>query len=437
MNTSDLTPPVNLEAEAAVIGSCLLDRDAIIPIAANLEADDFYDETNRRMYSCIRSLYERRVPADLITIGDELQRHGWYDECGGLPGISNYAKATPTSYHVEYYAQIVLDKSLGRAVIDAGRDIAAAGYEEEDRETLAARVENRMQRSLLRGATSKFVWSEQALDETMAMIGSGGARYTPTGIVSLDHSLVGGLYQDALYTLAARPGQGKTWLGCQIAYNVMRRGGLVLFYSYEMKRSELMGRILSIHTKLDNDRIRRPDSLSTDDLQRLSRAQETLKTSRLAIRDDFGLLLNGITSGAIGIQAEHGQVDLVIVDYLQLSTTGTKKKEPNRVEEVGEISRGLKVLAGTLGCPVLALSQMNRAVEGRTDSAPRLSDLRESGSIEQDSDGVLFLQKNPDADKLMNVIIAKQRSGPQDVTVKLWFNPATGRWADLDTHHSA
>lgn len=425
--------PANLDTEAAVLGSCLLDRDAIIPLAATLEVDDFYLETHQHIYAAILALYQRRVPPDFQTVADELRRSGHLEQVGGTTGLLELTALVPTAYHVEYYAQIVLRDSLSRGVIDAGRDIAAAGYDGEDRTTLIARIEERLKRVTLRSATSEFVWMGAAMNEFLEELGKGGPRRTSTNISSLDRQLVGGLMQDALYVVAARPGQSKSWFGCQLALNMARSGGMVVLYSFEMKRNQLMARFQSLMTGIHLDRVLSPTTLTNEELQRISQAASIADNYRIATRDDFGLALEGVINGAIGLQAEYGQIDLVIIDYLQLATTGTKRREPNRVQEVGEISRGLKKLAGTLACPVLALSQLNRSIEGRQDNTPRLSDLRESGSIEQDSDAVLFLQRDEHLENTTNIIIAKQRNGPADVTVKLFHDPACGRWNDLET----
>jgi replicative DNA helicase len=413
-----------------------MDRDALIPIAADLTAADFYVPSHQRIYAAMLALYSRRVPPDAQTVAEELRRTNELETVGGFGGLMELAYVVPTALHVQYYAQIVMDCSLARSVIEAGRDIAAAGYDGEDRATLIARAEERLKRSTLRAATSDFVWMGEAMNAFLEQLGTGGAKRTSTGIMGLDRQLVGGLMQDALYTVAARPGAGKTWIACQLAYTVARRGGLVVFYSFEMKRDQLMARFQSLATGIRLDRVLTPAELTTEELQRISQAAAAMEGYRLALRDDFGLALEGVIGGAVGLQAEHGAIDLLIVDYLQLTTTGTKRREPNRVQEVSEISRGLKKLAGTLACPVLALSQLNRGIEGRQDSTPRLSDLRESGSIEQDSDAVLFLQRDDKMENTTNVIIAKQRNGPSDVTVKLFHDPTCGRWGDLETFHA-
>lgn len=428
--------PTSIEAEAAVLGACLLDRDAVVLVSGVLEPADFYHPGHAAIYTAMLDLYKRRVPPDLITVSDALRQVGQYDDCGGSAYLMELAERTPTAYHCEYYARIVFDKWVARQFIEAGRGIAAAGYEGGGFEALSAHVQERMQRIANRASNSSFISMEQGIEDFMQQLGAGGPQRLRTGVATLDQGLDGGLWPDGLYTIAARPGIGKSWLGLQLAHTVASRGGRVVYFSYEMKVYQLMARMMALECGIPLGAINRPKLLTDAQLEQISRAAAEMAEWQIVWRDDFGLFLDALIGGAVGLQNQHGKVDLIVVDYLQLVSTGEKKRQPNRVQEVGEISRGLKRLAGTVACPVIALGQLNRQVEGRQGNEPQLSDLRESGDIEQDSDGVLLLWKKDDAPNVMYIKVAKHRHGPMGHTLQLFHRSDIGWFRDLSGYSS-
>ena len=432
--------PCNFAAEAAVIGSCLLDRDAIQAIAPYLSVEHFYLERHCFVYDAILRCYQQRIPPDYLTVAEVLRQMGRLDEIGGISDLIGYTNFVPTAMHVEYYAKTVLSTATAREIIQAGGQIAAAGYDEADNDALIERVTGLLRKATTRPNMAGLYTMEQVDDEYELMLERGGVRAVPTGLASIDRMLGGGFHQDELVILAARPGQGKTWFALQIMAHVAKVGGLVLFCSFEMKRGELYNRMVARESGVDSQKSRRGIyALTDDDLRRITEARRVLRDHPIIFEDNFGISMEGIHSAALGLQAERGQVDLVIVDYVQIANAdepNRRRREPNRVQEVGEISRGFKRLAGELGCPVLALSQMNRGIEGRTQKAPMLSDLRESGSLEQDADIVMFLHHDEAAraNGIANIIIEKQRNGPLG-KVEVHFEPSTGRWVDIDPYH--
>lgn len=426
--------PVNYDAEMAVIGSIILDRDAIIAIAPWLEESDFYLPQHKAIYAAALDCYRRRVPPDLITIGEYLRQSGDFDGIGGIPGLTLYTNAVPTAMHVEYYAQIVRDTALSRAMIEAGGDIAATGYKTGlDRAALVQRAQQLLERATNRVQTSILATAEQVSQEWQAMLQAGGNVGHPTGLTLLDRQLAGGFHRGELIIAAARPSVGKTAFALQIARNTARRGERVLFASFEMKRVDLWSRLVAMESGISLERVRQPHLMDQHDMARAVEADGILSQTALMIDHDFGATIGDVRNRALALQAERGPIALMIVDYLQLVNTPSSK-ERNRVLEVGEISRGLKRLAGELDCPVLALSQLNRGVEGRADKIPLLSDLRESGNLEQDSDVVLFLHRpelygDAQLKGVCEIHIAKQRQGPLG-KVALRYFPDTGRWFD-------
>lgn len=429
------TLPVNYDAEMAVIGSIVLDRDAIVAIAPWLLADDFYLPQHKAIYAAALDCYSRRVPPDLITIGEVLRRTGDFDGIGGVPGLARYADAVPTAYHAEYYAQIVRDVALSRAMIEAGADIASVGYQPGlDRAALVHKAQQLLERATNRVQTSVLATAEQVSREWGEAFQAGGSVGHPTGLHDLDRQLAGGFHRGELIIAAARPSVGKTAIALQVARNVAANEGRVLFCSFEMKRVDLWSRLISVESGVPLERVRQPKLMDGDDMSRAADADGILSQMPLLIDHDFGATIGDVRNRALALQAEKGSIALVVVDYLQLVNTPAGR-DRNRVLEVGEISRGLKRLAGELDCPVLALSQLSRGVEGRADKIPLLSDLRESGNLEQDGDVVLFLHRpelygDAQLKGVCEIHIAKNRQGPLG-KVALVYRPDTGRWRDM------
>lgn len=379
-------PPSSVEAEQAVLGSVLINREAIIAIAPWLTADFFYLQRHAQIYEAMLACYQRRVPPDTRTVSEELRRASRLEAIGGVLYLSELVDAVPTSYHVEYYARIVERTAMLRKLIAAGSKIAALGYDErDDLETTLDRAETTLFEVSQRRATQDFVHISTVLDSYYEQINylqehRGEVVGVPTGYRDLDQ-ITGGLQRSDLIILAARPGVGKTSLVMSLAYNVATLGhGTVGVFSLEMSRDQLVQRLLSMDTGIDSHRIRL-GALREDEMERVITTMGRLAEAPIYIEDSAGISIMEVRSKARRLQSEKG-IDLIIIDYLQLMSG---RKSDNRVQEVSEISRGLKALAREINVPVIALSQLSRAVEGRTSHIPMLSDLRESGCLTGDT----------------------------------------------------
>lgn len=431
------TLPANIEAERATLGSILLNRDAIIAIAPWLLGDYFYLEKHNWIYEAMLTCYNARIPPDTRTVSEELRRRERLDPIGGIPYLSELVDAVPTSYHVEYYARIVERTALLRQLISAGGKIAALGYDEQDDlEATLDKAEATLFEVSQRRSTQDFMHIGQVIDSYYEQINyiqehRGEVVGVPTGFRDLDE-ITGGLQRSDLIILAARPSVGKTSCALSIAYNIATiHQATVGLFSLEMSREQLVQRLLSMDTKIDSHKLRTGD-IREAELQRVMEAMGRLAAVPIYIEDTPGLSVMEVRSKARRLQSQAG-VDLLIIDYLQLMQG---RRSDNRVQEVSEISRGLKALARELNVPVVALSQLSRAVEGRTSHVPMLSDLRESGSIEQDADIVIFIyreelyDKETDKKGIAELHIAKHRNGPVGV-VPLRFEARTTRFMDL------
>jgi replicative DNA helicase len=433
-------PPHNLDAEQGVLGSLLLDRDAVIRVAAWLKPEDFYLQANGTIFRAVVELYNRREPTDLITLSDELARREQLDAVGGVAYLTNLLNAVPTAVHVEYYGRIVERAATLRRLIDAGGRIVAVGFQEGiDTEDALDAAERAIFEVSQKRQTKDFVSIGEVLDELFhrldtlqqnrdALVGVG------TGYTDFD-ALTGGLQKSDLVILAARPSMGKTSLALGMAYGAaVNNGKTVGVFSLEMSAEQLVQRLLSMETGVDAHRLRL-GQIDDGEWDRISRAFGRLAEASIFIDDQAGASIMDVRSKARRLQAEHG-LDLVVIDYLQLMSG---RRSENRVQEISEISRGLKGLARELNVPVLALSQLSRAVESRSDHRPMLSDLRESGSIEQDADIVLFIYREDkyeeDSEKkgIAEIIVAKHRNGPVG-SINLRFFDRTARFADLELY---
>ena len=433
--------PYDLGAEEAVLGSLLLDRDAVIKIAPFLRPEDFYREAHGWVYGAVLDLYSRREPPDPVTLASELERSGKLENIGGYSYLVKLVNNTPTAVHIEYYAHIVERASVLRHLISAGGEIAALGYsEEKETSDVLDKAEQILFSISQRTATKDFASIEQVLNEYYDRIESiqhspGSVVGVSTGFHDLDE-VTGGLQKSDLIIMAARPGVGKTSLSLGIAHNAAERGARVGVFSLEMSREQLVQRLLAVETGVDSQRLRL-GYLNDEEWQNVSDAIGRLAQMPIFIDDSAGLTIHEIRSKSRRLEAESG-VDMLIIDYLQLMT-GTSRRDGNRVQEVSEISRGLKVLARELNIPVIACAQLSRAVESRTNHVPMLSDLRESGSIEQDADIVMFIHReemyNPETEKkgIAEIHIAKHRNGPL-TTIPLRFFNRTTKFADLEVY---
>jgi replicative DNA helicase len=429
--------PQNIEAEKATLGSILLNREAIVAVAPWLLSEYFYMDRHAQIYEAMLACYNARIPPDTRTVSEELRRRERLDSIGGVPYLSDLVDTVPTSYHVEYYARIVERTALLRQLINAGGKIAALGYDErEELENTLDQAERTLFEVSQRRSNQDFIHIGQVIDQYYEQINylqehRGEVVGVPSGFRDLDE-LTGGLQQSDLIILAARPSVGKTSFCLSLAYNVATRHQRnVGIFSLEMSRDQLVQRLLSMDTRIDSHRLR-TGHLNESDLQNVMEAMGRLAAVPIYIEDTPGLSIMEVRSKARRLQSQSG-VDLVIIDYLQLMAG---KRSDNRVQEVSEISRGLKALARELNVPVIALSQLSRAVEGRTSHVPMLSDLRESGSIEQDADIVMFIYREELYDKetekkgIAELHIAKHRNGPIGV-VPMRFDAATTRFDDL------
>ena len=438
--------PQNIEAECGVLGSIIIDPEAIVQVSDFLHADDFYRDAHHTIYEVILQLYEEHEPADFITICDELERRNRLEEVGGESYITSLINQVPTSGNVEFYARIVERTAILRRLIHAAGQIAAIAYEEGDADIALDKAEQLIFNISQRHARSDFTHMRDVLAEYMNKLDKlherrGTIVGVPTGFTDLDR-ITGGLQKSDLIVLAARPGIGKSSLALSLAHNAaLKYYTSIAVFSLEMSKDQLAQRLLSMDAGIDQQRLR-TGIIEEDEWDRIVYAMDTLSESNIWIDDTAGISTMEMRSKARRLQAEHG-IDLIIVDYLQLmqATIGGKRNE-NRVQEISEISRSLKGLARELNIPVLALAQLSRAVESRQSKVPQLSDLRESGSIEQDSDIVMFIYRddlyNQESERknIADIIIAKHRNGPIG-EISLYFQASQTRFRDLELNPSA
>ncbi|OGM57509.1 replicative DNA helicase [Candidatus Woesebacteria bacterium RIFCSPLOWO2_01_FULL_37_19] len=416
-------PPHSPEAEESVLGALLLDRDAIIAIAEFLRPEDFYDDRHKEVYICALELYEERVPIDVLTISEKLKKRKVLKKIGGAGYLVELVNQVPTAAHVEHYGKIVKDAATKRSLMKAASKLVELSMDEGlAAEELLDKAESEVFSLTQRQLGGSFTAVREALSDSFDRLDelhkqAGGLRGITTGFSELDDTLAG-FQKSNLIILASRPGVGKTSLALNIAQNLaVKENRPVGLFSLEMSKEELVDRLLVAQADIDAWRLK-TGKLSEEDFTNLSNAMGELAEAPIYIDDTPALSILEMRTKARRLQIEHG-VDLIIVDYLQLARS---RRLENRVQEVSEISQGLKNLARELKIPVLALSQLSRAVEQRGgQKRPQLADLRESGSIEQDADVVMFIWRE-DEENLENIIldIAKHRNGPLR-SIKLFF----------------
>lgn len=407
-------PPHSPEAEESVLGSLLLDKDAIISIAEFLSPDDFYNDRHKEIYKCSLELYEERIPIDVLTISERLKKRKVLKKVGGVSYLVELANQVPTAAHVEHYGRIVKDAATKRSLMKAATRLVDLSMDEglaadELLDKAEAEVFSLTQRHIKRAfapVRDALAESFDRLDELHKQ--EGGLRGVPTGFKDLDDTLAG-LQKSNLIILAARPGIGKTTLALNIAQSLaVKYNRPVGFFSLEMSKEELVDRLLVAQADIDSWKLK-TGKLSEEDFTRLSNAMGELAEAPIFIDDSPAQTILEMRTKARRLQVESG-VDLIIIDYLQLARS---RQLENRVQEVSEISQGLKNLARELKIPILAVSQLSRAVEQRGQKKPQLADLRESGSIEQDADVVMFLWREDDENlENINLDISKHRNGP-------------------------
>ncbi len=433
----DRIPPQNLEAEQSVLGAVLLDREAAERCVEILRPDDFYREAHRRMFEAVVALVSRHEAVDVITVAEELGRAGQLEAAGGLTYLSDLTAAVPTTANAPQYARIVADKAMLRELLRAAADITEAVYlGDDDPDGALDQAESRIFRiaeSRRSGRSFQplkdvlmraFASLEQLYEHKGEVIG------TPTGLAELDR-LTTGFHPAELIVLAARPSQGKTALALNIGLTAAMRGAPVGFFSLEMAAEQLALRLLCMAAGVASERVR-SGFLGEEDWPKLGHALGRLADAPIFIDDTPNMSVMDLRARSRRMRAECG-VSLLIVDYLQLMHT--RGRAESRQQEIAEISRSLKALARELEVPVLALSQLSRAVEARESRRPQLSDLRESGAIEQDADVVIFIYQDPklaeDPSRRyeMELIVAKQRNGPTG-PVPVIFQRQLGRFTD-------
>lgn len=441
---TERVPPQNLEAERAILGAMLLDKGAIGRVLEVLDEEYFYKEAHKKIYQVVLSLYERNEPADLITVVEELRRENCLEEVGGAAYVASLLDAVATAANVEHHAKIVQEKAILRNLIIAGTKIVSAGFEEKDDvegalDQAEQLIFNIAQKKVGRG----FIRIKDYIHDSFEAVERLYHRQTyvtgtPTGFSKIDE-MTAGFQASDLIVVAARPSMGKTSLCLTIAQQVSVRGHIpVAIFSLEMAADQLVMRMLCSEARVDLHRVR-TGRLEDTDWGRLTTAAGALTESPIFIDDSPGLTVLEMRTKARRLKAECN-LGLVILDYLQLMQ-GRGRFE-SRQQEISEISRSLKGLAKELKVPVIAISQLSRAVESRTERRPQLADLRESGAIEQDADLVAFIYRdayyNPHSDKkdIAEIIIAKQRNGPTG-TVELVFKKEYTRFEELEKVHSS
>ena len=436
-------PPQNLDAEKSLLGAVLIDEETLADVSEHVTAKDFYDKRHATIYGGMIRLYERHRPVDLLTLTEELKKKDELDLIGGSAYLTELTNYVPTAAHADAYAEMVALKAVRRRLIKASGEISELGYDEDtDVQELLQKAEQELfsvsDQSLKQDLTS----IEQILTESFDRMeelhrNKGALRGVRTGWRDLDN-MTAGLQRSDLIILAARPAMGKTTLVTNLAYNVATVAKQpVLFFSLEMSKEQLVDRMLADASGVDAWNIR-TGNLSDEDFSKLSEAMGEMAEAPIYLDDTPGLSVLEMRTKARRA-AHDAPLGVIIVDYLQLMQ-GSGKDNGNRVQEVSEISRGLKLIARELNVPVIALSQLSRSVENRSPQIPQLADLRESGSIEQDADIVMFIYReayyNPETERenITDLIIAKHRNGPVG-KVELYFHPERLRFMSLDKRH--
>jgi replicative DNA helicase len=440
-------PPHNLEAEASVLGSLMLDKDAVIKIADLLKLGDFYKDDHNLIYETMLALYEEREPIDVLSLSNKLEEKGKLEKVGGSSYLASLVNTVPSAVNVVHYAKVVQKKALLRRLITAASDIIELGYDEsEDAQKLLDEAEQKIFAVSQKYIKQDFIPIKSILELAFNRIdelhkSDNAFRGVETHYPDLDN-LLAGLQKSDLIILAARPSVGKTTFALDLARQVGVHSKVpVGIFSLEMGADQLVDRMIAAQAGVDLWRLR-TGKLSSEgagnDFEKISDAMGILSEAPIFIDDSGSLNIMEMRTMARRLQAEH-DLGLIIVDYLQLME-GRSSKGDNRVQEISEISRGLKQLARELNIPVIALSQLSRAVESRPDQIPKLSDLRESGSIEQDADVVMFLYREdrvkPDTPNkgIADVIIAKHRNGPVG-KISLYFDENSTTFRSLETSH--
>lgn len=435
--------PQNLEAEASLLGAILIDGDALVKIADTISTLDFYDQRHQRIYEAIAQLYEKRRPIDVLTLADQLKGNGFLEMIGGPSYLTELTNFVPTAAHVEQYAEIVAQKAVRRRLIKASKQMTELGYDEskalqeliEEAESNLFQVSQQHVKQSITSIEDILAASFERLDDLHK--DSSKIRGIPTGFRDMD-DILAGLQRSDLFILAARPSMGKTAFSLNLAHNIaVSAKEPVLVFSLEMSKEQLVDRLLSMESGVDAWALR-TGNLTDTDFEKLGQAMGTLSEAKIFIDDTPSISVSDLRTKARR-ESHQAPLGLIIVDYLQLMSGGKKfASGDNRVNEISEISRGLKGIARELNVPIIALSQLSRSVENRKPQIPQLADLRESGSIEQDADVVAFIYReeyyNPETDRknITDILIKKHRNGPTG-GIELYFDREKQRFRSLDT----
>ena len=429
MEDNTRIPPHSVEAEQSVLGSILLDKDAMISVSETLIPEDFYKEAHRVIYECMLKLYNNQSEIDLITLADELRDQGYLDDIGGIAYITSLSTIVPTTSNIKYYINIVKEKSISRQLISAANDIINLGYDSSTKvEDVLENAEKKIFDISQERTTNDFQPINQVLTETLSMLEKlyeekSDVTGLTTGFRDLNKK-INGLQRSDLLLIAARPAMGKTAFALNLVQNAALKGDAsVAVFSLEMSKEQLVQRMVAAQSSVELKKIK-TGTLAANDWPRITDGMAVLSGAKIHIDDTPGIKISELRSKCRKLKIEKG-LDLVLIDYLQLME-GEGHNE-SRQQEIAKISRSLKILAKELDCPVVALSQLSRAPEQRADHRPMLSDLRESGSIEQDADIVMFLYRdeyyNPDTERknIGEVIVAKNRHGETGTVELVWF----------------
>lgn len=440
-------PPRNIDAEKSLLGSILVDKESINKVADHLHSNDFYNRNHQIIYEAVMTLFERKEPIDLLNLSNCLTDMGSLDEVGGMGYLSSLVNSVPTSAHIASYTKIVQKKKMLRDLIDAANHIVGLGYQEaEDVESLLDEAERKLFSVSNKSLTKNFLPLSMTLTEAMERITNqddGLLRGHKTGFTDLDN-LLGGLQKSDLIILAARPSVGKTAFAVNLSYNAARQGIPVGMFSMEMSIDQVVDRLIAVSSgaslwKLRTGKLSHRED--NNDFLKITTACEELSTLPIFIDDSPSPNILQMRAMARRLQAEHG-LGLLVVDYLQLMSS--RRNYESQVQQVTEISRGLKGLAKELNIPIIAVSQLSRAIEQRPGNKPKLSDLRDSGSIEQDSDLVMFLHRDDKNDfskaqrdgrlNMAQLLIAKHRNGPTG-EIDFSIDPDSLKFLEVDNRY--
>ena len=436
-------PPHDIEAEQAILGSMLTDRDAVISALEKLKEDDFYREDNKEIFSAIFNLYSKSLPVDIVTVKSELVEMGSFERVGGFEYLASLPDRVPTTANVDRYIKIVQEKSMMRHLIGMSNELIALGYDEtEDVDNILDMAEKKVFELAQNKSSKSYFSMKEILATSLAELEKlynqkGSLTGLTTGFSDLD-LMTAGLHESDLIIVAARPAMGKSAFAINLATNAALKSGKgAVIFNLEMSKEQVANRILCSEALVDSNKVR-TGKLDDEDWIKIATATSTLSEAKIFIDDTPGITAMEIRAKCRKLKLEQ-DIGLVVIEYLQL-VSGSGKKNSSREQEISEISRSLKILAKELNIPVIALSQLSRSAEKRDDKRPMLSDLRESGAIEQDADIVFFLYRddyyNPDSEEknVAEVIIAKHRGGSTG-TVKLAWLPNFTKFANLDRRY--